>query len=73
MPENGDRVARPELESKCSHCDGEGIVYEWHPKDSTPCSDCDGTGYILTELGRTVLDLMDHQFKKMLHKHFRVG
>ncbi len=54
----------PELEVKCSACNGLGGEEErrrWNR-----CVVCDGAGYIATEFGDKVLLLMRHNFQPML-------
>ena len=51
----------PELEHECGYCGGRGRTeHGWE------CGACRGTGHELTEAGEQVLDLVKHQFKRLL-------
>lgn len=56
-----EEQALPELERECSQCEGSG-----RGDSGWQCGLCYGTGYELTDAGEQVLDLVKHQFKRLL-------
>ena len=61
---NCEGIVHLELEVPCSHCDGEGTVDDC--REETPCPFCEGAGFEPTELGRTILALIRHNFVALL-------
>lgn len=54
-----DRI--PVLETWCSHCNGNGFIEAMYTDDCDPCYICKGAGYIVTEYGKRILAMVQHQ------------
>jgi len=67
MSENEADVLRelPELEKKCSKCNGSGAI------GNRRCTLCDGSGYETTEFGEKVLALVCRRFQSLLARSIR--
>jgi DnaJ-class molecular chaperone len=54
----------PELESKCSACEGEGGKIE-NGKYTSICKRCDGEGVVVTERGRKLLSFLNRRLPRV--------
>ncbi len=58
----------PALEQSCQQCNGSGV----REGQFTDCPNCDGTGKIATDFGECVLELLEHNFKRLAKEHLQL-